>query len=763
MSITQYSYVIINAGIAVFCIIKGYYVFTNRAKSPGIAWPLLGLMLIYAFVSVSELFSYAIIGDTSRSGDIVARISAFVGNAGLFLTVFFASFFLYRLNDIRGGVRRPQYEKATTLICSIGILMVVVSRIIGFYYYIDDQNAYHSTTTYSIHMLIALMAIVPIIIQTIKNRKVFHNREFMTLFATLMCLLVMSVLAMIMMIIIQISLIDNIIMVIIIASFAVIFRMEISTFIVVREGIQLTATNIDLMSEDMAKFMDECGLSSRNSIKARLKMEESLLRLRDRYGEDARINFYTTYLFRRPILKIEITDEPFNPLSRYRDTEIEDWSAGLLNSTGISPTYSYFLGKNQVKLAFPPHRMNSSIKMFFMALVGIIIGFGCTKALPESGAKIISDELLIPAYELLANMLYCVSAPIIFFMIITAVLNTGAISDQGGSSGRLVFRYFMLSASMGLFALIFTFLCGGGHLAPLRTSELWKHDVIDAILSIVPKNILDPIKEVNSLQLMLMALVIGCAVIALGQRGKSLAEFLRQSNLVAMKVAEWIGRLIPYFVMMVVILLMIQGQSASLVNIVWAMVMTGIISCIIAGQVIICVGIKSETKALDLIRKCWPSFKIALKTGSANAAYEDAERCCSDELGIESHYAAEGLPLGTIMYMPINVAAALVYVVMVAINTDVQITPVWMVMAIILTVLLIVATPPIPGANFLPYMIIISQLGIEGKYLIGALLFDVLIGSFAVAVNQIMLQMEMTMQANKIGLIDKDRLHASTR
>ena len=49
------------------------------------------------------------------------------------------------------------------------------------------------------------------------------------------------------------------------------------------------------MSEDMAKFMDECGLSSRNSIKARLKMEESQLRLSDRYGEDARINFYATF------------------------------------------------------------------------------------------------------------------------------------------------------------------------------------------------------------------------------------------------------------------------------------------------------------------------------------------------------------------------------------------------------------------------------------------------------------------------------------
>ena len=203
---------------------------------------------------------------------------------------------------------------------------------------------------------------------------------------------------------------------------------------------------------------------------------------------------------------------------------------------------------------------------------------------------------------------------------------------------------------------------------------------------------------------MLMALVIGCAVIALGQKGKSLAELLRQCNLVAMKVAEWIGRLIPYFVTLVVVLILIMGQLGSFVTIVWTMVLIGdhIIAVIVAAGHHGYVAIKewdSFHSTLDLIQNAGRHSRLLLRRGSAGRAYEDSERCCSDELGIESHYAAEGLPLGTIMYMPINVAAALVYVVMVAIKTDVQITPVWMVMAIILTVLLHSCDPTDPGSE----------------------------------------------------------------
>ncbi len=68
------------------------------------------------------------------------------------------------------------------------------------------------------------------------------------------------------------------------------------------------------------------------------------------------------------------------------------------------------------------------------------------------------------------------------------------------------------------------------------------------------------------------------------------------------------------------------------------------------------------------------------------------------------------------------------------------------------------ATPPVPGANLLAYIIIFGQLGIPGKALIDAMIFDILFGIFASAANQTVLQMDLIIQADKIGLLDLKKL-----
>ena len=99
------------------------------------------------------------------------------------------------------------------------------------------------------------------------------------------------------------------------------------------------------------------------------------------------------------------------------------------------------------------------------------------------------------------------------------------------------------------------------------------------------------------------------------------------------------------------------------------------------------------------------------------------------------------------MYMPANAIGAVVFVAFAEAAEDTLITPLWMIAAIVLSVILIAATPPIPGANCMAYTMIISILGIDKHFIILALLFDILFSSFATALNQLMHQMEMIIQA----------------
>ena len=366
----------------------------------------------------------------------------------------------------------------------------------------------------------------------------------------------------------------------------------------------------------------------------------------------------------------------------------------------------------------------------------------------------------MPAYEVFVNILYCVSSPIIFLMLVTTILNTGAISEQGGSSAIILGRYLGLAILMGFIAILATSIIMGidtysGHMSNESTSEF-----IRKIINIVPRNLLDPFINVDTPQLILMSLVLGFALLAVGNRGKDLTTVIRQANMVAMRLAEWISRLIPYFAFLVMALVVMNGQIKTGYRIVNVLIIAILLSMVCSAVILKYVSVRKKVGFINLVKKCSESLIIAFRTGSASAAYGSAEKCCTRSLGIKGNYSEESLPLGTVLYMPANVIGAICFVIYAASAGDVEVTPLWVVLAVVYSVILIAATPPIPGANFLAYMVMIPELGINKEFVVIVLIFEVFFGPFAVAANQLMLQMEMVLQADKTGLLDKEVLRS---
>ena len=136
------------------------------------------------------------------------------------------------------------------------------------------------------------------------------------------------------------------------------------------------------------------------------------------------------------------------------------------------------------------------------------------------------------------------------------------------------------------------------------------------------------------------------------------------------------------------------------------------------------------------------------------------ERSCVRELGMERHFTTVSLPFGLVLYMPVNVIGTLIFTIYAGIKYNAQISLGWLIIAMVLAVFLFVATPPVPGANLLAYIMIFNQLGIPPTALIDAMIFDILFGIFATAGNQMLLQMDLILQADKIGLLNKEILRS---
>ena len=116
------------------------------------------------------------------------------------------------------------------------------------------------------------------------------------------------------------------------------------------------------------------------------------------------------------------------------------------------------------------------------------------------------------------------------------------------------------------------------------------------------------------------------------------------------------------------------------------------------------------------------------------------------------------MPLGLVLYMPMSMIGMISFVIYAAGRSGMQITPVWMITAIVFALILLVAAPPIPGINLLSYVVIIGQLGLGKEYIIAAMIFDLIYNLFASAANQMMLQLDLILQADRVGLLNKKML-----
>jgi Na+/H+-dicarboxylate symporter len=152
------------------------------------------------------------------------------------------------------------------------------------------------------------------------------------------------------------------------------------------------------------------------------------------------------------------------------------------------------------------------------------------------------------------------------------------------------------------------------------------------------------------------------------------------------------------------------------------------------------------------------SVLIALTHASVDAAYGANQLCCEKRLGISRKLTDYGLPLGLVTYMPAGTVATTLFSLYAAQCYGVSASLIWYAAAVLLTVSLIVATPPMPGIGLLAYAAIFSRMGIPDNALTFAMAADIIFGFAVSALNQAMLQLELILEADRLELLDREVL-----
>ncbi len=520
---------------------------------------------------------------------------------------------------------------------------------------------------------------------------------------------------------------------------------------------KLNFASVDEASESVQSFLSSLKIEKSTAIRVRLSVEETLLRWIDHFEEEPEFHLEMGMRLSHPFIVLKLWEEEFNPLAESRN-DLGLWVGDLLGTIGLAPVYRYINGCNIVQFPLRRPQWNPGITLMVFTLAGSLLGIILDLLFPDAVRTMVTTTVLTPLQDAFIRVLNSVSAPVMFLSVLTTVCGVGSILSTSKSGVRLIRRFLLYST---LFTVISMFLCERCFTVSVGALSLSRREItgiLDFFLEVFPGDVLSPFIAGDFTQLIVIAMVLGNAIMIGGAKVQTLYSIIDEANTAGLIIAEWIGMLSPWFVAILIILGILNNTIHMLLGIWKPALLITFFSVLALVLRLLHISLRYNVPVTRLWSKMKKSFLLSLKTFSVEASYTDNVRCCEKELGISKKLTSYSIPIGLICFMPVSTVASTILTVYCAECYHVSVSGVWMIMAVFLAVTLAAAGPPTAGIGILTYTVMFSKLHIPTSALTIVLAGDILMGFVIYPVNQAMLQLDLVLAADKQGLLKKETL-----
>ena len=521
----------------------------------------------------------------------------------------------------------------------------------------------------------------------------------------------------------------------------------------------LTSEGIDRAADLVGEELKKLGLDSRDALRNRLSVEEVLLAWQPEAGLEDRFTVELGRRFGRATLAVRCAGLPRDPLAAGEDAEgPAELSRQLLSTLGLGLAYHYRDGENVVSCTQKVKRRLSQLTLVLLALCGALLLGALGLLLPEGLRASLLTNVLDPLFSTFLGIFSCIVGPMMFISMVWGIVNMGDTRQLGLVGRKLLTRFLLyafLFAALALCAALFWFrptVTGGGAGGSVLQS------VVEMVLDIVPKNIVDPFQSGNTLQILFLGAVVGVGMILLRDQMQVMNSVVEQSNSIVQLVLSAIGGMVPAFIFLSVLRLVLKGElAANAAGLAKMLCLTLILLCVNVGFHVLSL-FKEGVKPLAAFKKLLPTALVALSTGSSAAAFPSNLDCCENKLGISPKLTRFAIPFGSVAFMP-QIAMTMVYVPLFAASLyGVELSTGSLVLCAVNAVVLSVAAPPIPGGAIACYTLMFLQLGIPLEAISIAATANVVLDFTDTCGNLLGLQVQLVHGAKSMGMLDKEIL-----
>lgn len=356
--------------------------------------------------------------------------------------------------------------------------------------------------------------------------------------------------------------------------------------------------------------------------------------------------------------------------------------------------------------------MSLAIQIFIALVLAIIVGL----ILGEKGAPFASSYIK-PFGTIFLNLIKFIVCPIVLFSIMSGIVSMRDVKKVGSIGLKTVVFYLCTTAiaiiiglgvaslAKGLFPMIAT--------TDLTYSAKASTSFMDTIVGIFPSNFLAPLLNANMLQIIVMAILIGFAIVVIGEkRDIKVVEGFLDLNEIFLKSMEMILKLSPIGVFCLLCPVIAQNGSQIIGSL--AMVLLVAYICYILHAVLVysvSVFTMGGVSPIKFFKGMMPAIMFAFSSASSVGTLPINMKCV-DELGADKEISSFVLPLGATINMDGTAIYQGVCAVFIAACYGINLTLPQMLTIVLTATLASIGTAGVPGAGMVMLAMVLTSVGL---------------------------------------------------
>lgn len=356
-------------------------------------------------------------------------------------------------------------------------------------------------------------------------------------------------------------------------------------------------------------------------------------------------------------------------------------------------------------------KMSLAMQIFIALVLAIAAGL-----LLQKHAQF-AETYIKPFGTIFLNLLKFIVVLIVLFSIMCGIISMRDIKKVGAIGLKTVVYYMCTTAFAITIGLI------GGNLFKkmfpvIATTDLSyqvgeKTSLMDTIVNIFPSNFISPMAEANMLQVIVMALLIGFAIILVGEeKNTRIITACNDLNDVFMKCMEMILKLSPIGVFCL-LCPVVAANGATIIGSLAMVLLAAYVCYIVHAVVVYSFAVKTigGISPLTFFKEMLPAIMFAFSSASSVGTLP-INMECTEKLGTSREIASFILPLGATINMDGTAIYQGVCAIFIASCYGIHLTLPQMLTIIFTATLASIGTAGVPGAGMVMLAMVLTSVGL---------------------------------------------------